>query len=342
MRKRGWGRNRNQRLFTENLRSRPISGERFSTPAFHGQPNLKYPFLDHEPDTSYDSSRATASVMWLEKGPLRATLKAVHRWKQLTFETRVSLSAHSANVEILSRVLTTVPPAVDDFPEGRAQRDINNGYWLGFAPAFTVDTIYRDFPLGVESTKHERVHGLTFADLIHGDPAGEGLLIIHSGCQYFRKESDGTWSNLVMREWESYFSGQYGFTNYAEFQHTLLAHGPEMNHAQRTRVAMEFDSAFRTAISNSGGGALPFRKSFIVVSPNNVLLSAFRGRVEGGYELRLLETCGEATDAKVELGFAASQIVETDLHGRPIAQPMRGPEITLSMKPWQFRTLLVV
>ena len=63
-----------------------ISVEKFSSPAFHGQlQNLKYAFLDKDPDTSYDSATAKATVLWLDNGPLRATLKAVHKWKQLTF-----------------------------------------------------------------------------------------------------------------------------------------------------------------------------------------------------------------------------------------------------------------
>jgi alpha-mannosidase len=317
-----------------------ISAAKFSTPAFHGQPNLKYPFLDKDPDTSYDSTAAKASLRWMEKGPLRATLRATHKWKQLSFETRVTLSAHSPNVEMLSRVLTSVPPALDGFPTGRAERDINNGYWLAFAPAFTTDEVYRDFPLGVEPTKHERLHGLNFADLTNAE---QGLLIIHSGSQYFRKESDGTWSNLVMREWESHFSNEYGFPNYAEFNHALLAHGPEMDCAQRTRAAMEFDSRFLTAVSTSKtAGDLPARQSFVRVSPDNVLLSAFRKRPEGNYELRLLETSGKAATAKVDLGFAASQAVETDLRGRITGNPMAAREITLPLKPWQFRTLQII
>lgn len=316
-----------------------ISAEKFSTPSFHGQPNMKYPFLDKDPDLSYDSTTAKASVMWLEKGPLRATLRAINKWKQLTFETQVTLSAHSPNVDILSRVLTSVPPALDGFPNGgRAERNINNGYWLAFAPAFAADEVYRDFPLGVEPTKHERLHGLTFADLTNAD---QGLLIIHSGSQYFRKESDGTWSNLVMREWESHFTGEYGFPNYAEFNHALLAHGREMDNAQRIRAAIECDSRFLTAVSTVTSGKLPGRQSFVRISPDNVLLSAFRKRPDSGYELRLLETAGKAATAKVELGFAASHAVETDLRGRVTGKPMDGREISLPMKPWQFRTLQI-
>jgi hypothetical protein len=315
-----------------------ISSASFSTPAFHGQPNLKYPFLAKEPDSSYDSSTAKATTLWLEKGPLQATLKAVHKWKQLTFETRVTLSAHSPGVEILSRVLTRVPPATDDFPGGRAQRDINNGYWLAFAPSFATTGVHRDFPLGVEKTEHPRLHGLTFADLVGED---QGLLVIHSGCQYFRKESDGTWSNLIMREWESHFSDEYGFPNYAELAHSLLAHGPDMDDAQRIRAAMEFDSKFLVSVSTANSGKLPMKKSFIRVSPENVLLSAFRKRSDSGYELRLLETAGKAANAKVEIEFPAAQAVETDLHGRATGKSMSAREINLPLKPWQFRNLRI-
>jgi alpha-mannosidase len=171
--------------------------------------------------------------------------------------------------------------------------------------------------------------------------ADQGLLIIHSGCQYFRKESDGTWSNLLMREWESVFSGEYGFTNYAEFTHALLAHGPDMDDAQRSRVAVEFDSKFLTAVSISNTATLPAKKSFVRVSPDNVLLSAFRKCSESGYELRILETAGKETTAKVELGFPASHAVETDLLGRATGEPMEARNITLPLKPWQFRTLQI-
>jgi glycosyl hydrolase family 38 len=306
---------------------------------------MKYPFLAHEPDGSYDSAMAKASLEWVEKGPLQATLKAEHKWKQLSFETRVTLGAHSPNVQILSRILTEVPPATDPRSAklrgeyAHAERDINQGYWLAFAPAFATERVYRDFPLGVESTKREGLHGLTFVDLAGSD---QGLLIVHSGCQYFHKESDGTWSNLVMREWESQFTDEYGFPNYAEFTHTLLAHGPAIDDARRLRAAMEFDSKFLTALSHITSGNLPEKKSFVRVSPGNILVSTFRKRPDRGYELRLLETTGKEADAHVELGFDVSHTVETDLHGRPTAKPLEGKKITLSMKPWQFRTLQIV
>lgn len=319
-----------------------ISASKFSTPAFRGQPNLKYPFLVPDPDTSYDSSTATATIRWLEKGPLRGTLKAVHKWKQLSFESQITLYPHSPDIHVLTRLFTKVPPATDprsasiagDYP--RAERNINNGYWAAFAPGFAVERVWRDFPLGSEPTKHVRLHGLTFVDLEGRD---QGLLVLHSGSQYFRKESDGTWLNLVMREWESLFTEEYGFPNYAEFNYVLLAHGPEIDNARRIRAAMEFDSDLLTAVSRVGTGDLPPRKSFVRISPNNVLLSAFRKRPGSAYELRVLETAGKPATAKVEFGLPASHLTETDLRGRPRGERISGRTASLAMNPWEFRVL---
>ncbi len=79
---------------------------------------------------------------------------------------------------------------------------------------------------------------------------------------------------------------------------------------------MEFDSKFLTAVSTASSGNLPAKKSFVRVSPENIMLSAFRKRPDSGYELRLLETNGKGATAEVELGFSAAHAVETDLGPR--------------------------
>ena len=101
------------------------------------------------------------------------------------------------------------------------------------------------------------------------------------------------------------------------------------------------DSKLLTAVSSAGGGNLSAKKSFLRINPDDILVSALRKRPDNGYELRLLETAGKAATAKVELGFAFTRIVETDLHGRT-GKPIAGKELSVTMKPWQFRTLRIV
>ena len=137
-----------------------------------------------------------------------------------------------------------------------------------------------------------------------------------------------------MREWESEFDREYGSPTYAQYSHPLLAHGPEMDNAQRTRAGMGFDHGLRAAVHSAGSGGLPAKNSFVQVNPENVLVSAFRSRPETGYELRLIETAGRATSAEIELGVPTSRIIETDLLGRQIGERVVKRDIRLLMKPW--------
>src|SRR5271165_4347109 len=72
--------------------------------------------LRPKPPANYDSSRSKADLDWVEKGPVRATLRAQHHWPYLTLETRVTLTAGLPYVEVLSRMHTGVPPHPDAAP----------------------------------------------------------------------------------------------------------------------------------------------------------------------------------------------------------------------------------
>ena len=72
----------------------------------------------------------------------------------------MSLTAGMPYVEVLTRLLTFVPPQADASPP-----DIKEGYWVSFKPAFEPLLVLRDFPFGVEPTCKPAFHALTFVDL---------------------------------------------------------------------------------------------------------------------------------------------------------------------------------
>jgi len=155
------------------------------------------------PPAFFDSGASKAKIDWLAQGPLWCTLRAQHAWRYLNFETRVTLAAGSPYLDVTSRILALVPPHSDASPP-----DIKEGYWFSFVPSFSVTKVLRDFPFGVEETKNPAFHAQTFVDLLGQD---RGLLVLHAGTQYFQQEASGQVSNLVMREWESYFTHEYGW-----------------------------------------------------------------------------------------------------------------------------------
>jgi alpha-mannosidase len=309
-----------------------VDGKRVAFPRFTGKPN---PNLSRRPDppANYDSAMSKGRLDWVAKGPLLATVRAHHRWKYLNFETRVTLAAGQPYVEVVSRVFAQVPPLFT----GTGPLDLNSGYWLSFAPAFEVRKVVRDYPLAVEATEKSAFHALTFADLIGQDA---GLLVLHPGTQWFCRDPKGSVGNLIMREWESLFTNEYGWPLYSEYRHALWPHGPEeLSNAARLRAAAGLARPLLCYVEPVHGGKLQPSRSFVRVTPETLLLSTLRKKPGRKYELRVLENEGKAAESAVEIGLPMATAVETDLLGRKTkAAAFHDHRLTFQIDPWKFRT----
>jgi hypothetical protein len=282
--------------------------------------------------------RERSDIQWLERGPLRATVRARHNWPLLKFEFHISLSAHSPMVEVVSRVLAEVPPAIDALTKNNTfPIRIKEGYWLNFAPGFEVTSVVRDYPFGVEATQADGFHALTFADLVGKD---RGLLFLHGGNQYFKRDSSGVFSNLLIREWESFFSGEYGWPRYSEYRNALIPHDASLTNAERLRHSAEFSQGLLTVVGKPGAGRLPRRKGFVTVGPENVQLSALRKKQDGGFELRVVEVEGKEAAATLNLSLPVSSAAETNLLGKKTGEVTRtGGKISFPIKPWKIKSV---
>jgi alpha-mannosidase len=278
-----------------------------------------------------------SAIRWIEKGPLRATVKTSHQWPLLKFETYVTLCAGLPWVEVTSRVLAEIPPAPDALgPDERFPAEIKQGYWLSFAPGFQPTSVVRDFPLGIEPTERQAFQARTFVDLAGKDA---GMLVLHPGTQYFKRDSDGVFSNLVMREWESYFTGEYGWPRYSEYRHALLPHGADITNADRVRAAEEFSQKLITVVGQPQSGNLPQRKAFITVAPASAHVMVFRKKERQGFELRLVEVEGKKGSASVELALPVAAASETNLLGKKVADvSLSAGKLSFELQPWRVRT----
>lgn len=351
-----------------------LKGDESPFPVFHGHPNVEYPLRGafirgkytaeemkipsefnsvqsgmlrtsaeaKQPGEGHGDWRQIqkSSIRWIEKGPLRATVKASHYWPLLKFETYVTLHSGSPCVEVTSRVLAEIPPALDKLgADRRFPTEIKEGYWLSFAPAFPVSSVLRDFPFGIESTMHRGFHALTLVDLL-GDDAG--LLLLHSGTQYFNRDEQGVLSNLVMREWESFFTGEYGWPRYAEYRHRLLPHSAGFSHAQRLHASAEFTQKMAVVVSKPAEGRLPRSQSFVTLKPDGVQLSSLRSKPNSQLEMRIAEVEGHETATTVSLNLSLENVAETDLLGqgsRPVASA--GNQFNCRIRPWKVQTFSI-
>ena len=148
-----------------------------------------------------------------------------------------------------------------------------------------------------------------------------GLLWLHSGTQFFRRDADSGMSNLLVREWESYFSQDiFGWPIYSEYPPCPPAARPGSGQAgvpQRRLSAGRrgLDAAAAQPRRRPQQGELPTSKSFLAAGPSNVMVTAFRRKPGGQLELRAVEVDGRTGDAEITLGVPHTQAVETDLLG---------------------------
>jgi len=146
-------------------------------------------------------------------------------------------------------------------------------------------------------------------------------------------------SNLVMREWESHFTKEYGWPIYAEYRHALLPHGGKLSNADRLRAAAEFARPLACVLQDPRGGDLPLSQGFLSVSSPSVQLSAFRRKRDGGYELRVVETEGGRAEATVAVRLPMGKAMETDLVGNRLGDAaFRNGQLTVALEPWKIRT----
>ena len=246
----------------------------------------------------------------------------------------MTLAAGSPYVEVVSRVLAQVPPHPDIAPA-----DIKEGYWLSFVPGFPVTRTVRDFPFGVEETNNPAFHGLTFVDLVGAD---RGLLVLHPGTQWFEREPSGRLKNLLMREWEGYFSKEYGWPIYAEYRHALMPHESTMTNADRLRAAAAFARPLVCLTREPAPGDLPPSRSFLSVSTPGIQVAAFRRKLGGGYELRVVETEGCRSDASIAVQLDLKGAIQTDLLGNRLAgAAWKNDKLAIAADPWKILTFVL-
>ena len=316
-----------------------IDGKRCAFPAFHGRPNREHPAAQGAPD-EYDSCQSRAEVSWVERGPVRAVVKAVHLWPGIRFEHWVTLQAGQPFVELRVRVLADVPPATG---EGKINGwqfplEIAEGYWLSFAAAFKPAVVIRDFPFGVESATKEAIDSLTFIDLV--GPAG-GLLIVHGGTQYFKRTEEVVFSNLAMREWNSHFMPkQYGWPRVAEYRYRLVPHGEAFTNADRLRSVEAFDQRPLCRIEPLHAGRLDRERSFAYSGSKGILISSLRRAGNDACELRVIEQDGLPARAQLRLDLPVKQYAPCDFLGRTSGgyRPLGKGRLSVSLSPWQVKT----
>lgn len=317
-----------------------LAGAEKPFPTLTGEANGSSPLArpPNTPVAPYDTAQTQAQFTWLETGPLRARVRATHPdTRGLRFEITLTLTADSADVDVGVRVFPDLPPKTGEAKINGWQfpLEIHEGYWLELVPGFAVATVLRDYPFGAETCGKQTVEALTWLDLMAAD--GSGLLVVHSGTQYFKRRDNGGFANLVVREWESHFTGEFGWPRTCAYRYVLRPHAAGLTNTARLQAAAAFDQKPRCVVQAPHAGALPRRQSFLAVT--GATLSAFR-RPAGtaGGELRLIECEGQSGQARVTTTLPLPSRQSTDAMGRRTGTAGPVPIADgIALRPWEIK-----
>ena len=301
--------------------------------------NQPFPTLRREGD------QVKADISWIEHGPVRATVLSVAKFPGIDMEVRTSLAAGAAYADVHVRLFVHTPPPPPQPPAGGFKNgwilplEIEDGYWFAFAPGFVPSEIRRDYPFGVESCTKDVVDSLTFLDLMR--PDNSGLLLLHGGTQYFKRQQDGSLANLVVREWESHFTGERGCPRVVDYRYRLMPHTAALTDRERLNAAAAFDLPVPCAVHASSNAAQSTGGFFAVHGA--AVMSSLRRTVENQLEVRVLRTDDGPGKVQLTGPLCSGAAVQADALGRITGTALRSADgsIELQLRPWELNNLRV-
>ena len=135
------------------------------------------------------------------------------------------------------------------------------------------------------------------------------------------------------------------------FTMALVPHDGSWERAGTSRDALEVHNPLAAEVGpvtrqpGQGGGSDVEEWSAVVVTPDTIVLSAARQASRNVWEVRVYESTGRETKAKLVFGHGVVSAMITDFMGEPLtgAEPVRvnGKTARFVVRPWQIVTLRV-
>jgi len=268
-----------------------------------------------------------ASVKVLEKGPVRATVRVEHNFRNSKLVQDIQLYAGVPRVEV--RV----------WMEWQERNIIIKSSF----PAALKDPVATfEIPYGAISRPAvgNEVPAIKWIDLT--DSQGQAGLSLLNDSRYGFDVKDNVMRMSLIRG--ATYPDPEADRGKHELAYALYPHSGTWKEGLSFRRAMEFNSQLRAHQALIHPGSLEPAKSFFRISPENVVLTAFKketGYGSSGFVVRMYEVCGREAEVRLELP-KEMEVYEADLIERPGARVgLKTKAITLRVKPYEIKTLLL-
>lgn len=202
-----------------------------------------------------------------------------------------------------------------------------------------------DIPFGsIERTPDgNEVPSQKWVDLIGIDSSGDklGITLLNTS-KYGFDVTENSIRMTILRS--SYEPDPMPERGRYEFTFSLHPHVGELKPSKLIKLGNEFNYPFVPYVTDRHKGRLDKSMEIISVEPENAVVSIMKKAEDNDDTiLRVYETDGVETQAKITINMPFNSFVETDLLEQPIGKetPIIGKTIQVTLKPYEIKTLRV-
>lgn len=274
-----------------------------------------------------------ADVEFVEKGPIRATVKVVHKFLNSRIIQFISLYEKIQRVDF--DTIIEWGETSDDHTEAPMLK-------VSFTPILRNPKVTYEIPFGYIERPADgtEVPALRWVDLSDGE---YGLSLLNN-CKYGFDAKGSTIRMTLLRS--SYSPDPKPDVGIHKVKYSLYPHvadwkkvltfrrGYEINHPLEAHIVMD---------PSATNGYMPEEYSFLTVAPENIVVSSVKMAEDSqGFIIRMYDATGEGAKAELTLRFKIQNAYESDMLER-IVRPVhvRQNTIRTSLSPFEIKTLLI-
>jgi len=282
-------------------------------------------------DQKWDIDKAQ-DVRLIEDGALRKTIRVVRKFQNSSFAQDIRLYSKVARVDVATtaewhekHILIKAA-----FPLSLQSKSATYEIPFGSIPRPTTR-------LTPEEKAMFEVPALRWADLSDGS---YGVSILNES-KYGYDGRDNVLRLSLLRS--PAYPDPHADEGLHHFEYAIYPHAGGWQKAGTVRRGYEFNYRLIPLQVTSHTGELPAAHSFVSITPENLVLTAFKQSESGdGLVLRFYESQGEAANAHIQLPSGAVSAWETNLmEKRENDLPISNDAVMVAVRPFEIRTIEV-
>ncbi len=274
-----------------------------------------------------------ATVELVERGPVRVTVKVVHKPLNSKITQYISLHKEIPRVDF---------DTIIDWRESSDDRTEAPMLKVSFTPILRDSKVIYEIPFGYIERPADgtEVPALRWIDLSDGE-YGVSLL---NNCKYGFDAKGNTIRMTLVRT--SYSPDPKPDMGIHRVKYSLYPHIDSWKKALTFRRGYEINhplEAFIVMNPSVINGSKPEEFSFLRVTPENVVVSCVKmAEDSGGFIVRMYDATGDGADAELTISFKIRRAYESDLLERKVKPiDVRQGKIKVHLSPFEIKTIRI-